>query len=131
MTTPDGTRTAMAGGLRSAAADLIDARQDIPLPWCSIAFYLRGEYVPATMAAIVSALPCPWHADIARGSGGQWLHPRHDGPGGSTVNPGAQVNIGGNAAGAWIQAGANTLTIWQPGEAMTRLLGDRPVEGAR
>ena len=122
--------TRCPGSVQRARIDLTTPAQwQAMVPQFGTTILLRGEDVPAEMAAIASALPCRWQADISLGSGGEWLHPRPGGTsGGSTIGPGAHVNIGGSAAGACIQAGGTTVRIWQPWETITALLGDRPVE---
>jgi hypothetical protein len=122
MTTADPTRTDAAAILR-AVADLIETRPDIPVPGSDISFYLRGEDTPATMAAIASALPCDWQASISRGSG-EWLNLR-SGP--LAVIHGTCVRISAPAADACTPAGAKTVTVWQPADALTGFLGSEPI----
>ena len=122
MTTADTTRTDAAAILR-AVADLIETRPDIPVPGSDISFYVRGQDTPATMAAIASALPCDWQASISRGSG-EWLNLR-SGP--LAVIHGTCVRISAPAADACTAAGAKTVTVWQPADALTGFLGSEPV----
>jgi hypothetical protein len=56
-TTADATRADAAAILR-AVADLIETREDIPVPGSDISFYVGGDDAPAVMAAIAAALPC-------------------------------------------------------------------------
>ncbi len=123
MTTADTTRTDAAAILR-AVADLIETRPDIPVPGSDISFYVRGEDTPATMAAIASALPCDWQASISRGSEHEWLNLR-SGP--LAVIHGTCVRISAPAADACTPAGAKTVTVWQPADALTGLVGSEPV----
>ncbi len=129
MTTPPERRTAAIAILR-AVADLIETHEDVPLPGSTINFYLHGERAAATMAAIASALPCQWHASLSRSGEYEWLNLCSDPQGGSVLG-GARVEISANAADTCVEAGAKTVTVWQPREAITALLGGRPVEGAQ
>ena len=124
-TTAGTTRTAAAAILR-AVADLIENRPDIPEPGAHISFYLYGQDAPATMAAIASALPCGWQASISRSGEHEWLSLHSDGPAAS-VTRGARVTISAPAADTCIQAGAKTVTVWQPAAALTGVLGSEPV----
>ena len=123
MTTADTTQTDAAAILR-AVADLIETRPDIPVPGSDISFYVRGEDTPATMAAIASALPCDWQASISRSGEHEWLNLR-SGP--LAVIHGTCVRISAPAADACTPAGAKTVTVWQPADALTGLVGSEPV----
>jgi hypothetical protein len=130
MTTADTDRTAAAALLR-AAADLIEVRADIDLPRGDISFYIRGENVPATMAAIAAALPCDWRAEISRSGTYEWFYLRSDCPSAS-VSRGIRVSVSADAADACTAAGAKTVTVWQPAAALAGLIGNSPVgEAAR
>jgi len=125
MTTEDNDRMAAAAMLR-AAADLIEARPDIELPATGISFYVHGEDVPATMAAIAAALPCTWRAEITSSGSYEWLYLRSDCPSAS-VTKGTRVTISADAADACTAAGAKTVTVWQPAAALATLVGTDPV----
>ena len=118
-TTADVTRADAAAILR-AVADLIETHSDVPVPGSDISFYVRGDDAPATMAAIAAALPCQWQAEISRGGEYEWLYLR-TGP--SSVLHGTRVSISAPAADACTAAGAKTVTVWQPADALTGLLG--------
>ena len=118
-TTPDATRADAAAILR-AVADLIEARADIPVPGTDISFYVRGDDVPATMAAIAAALPCQWRAEISRSGEYEWLYLR-SGP--ASVLRGTRVGISAPAADACTAAGAKTVTVWQPAAALASFVG--------
>jgi len=120
MTTADTTRTDAAAILR-AVADLIEARPDIALPGSDISFYLHGEDAAATMAAIATALPCEWQASLSRN---EWLN-LSSGP--IAVIHGTRVLICAPAADTCTAAGAKTVTVWQPADALTGLVGSEPV----
>ena len=113
------TTRADAAAILRAVADLIQAREDIPVPGGDISFYLHGEDAPAAMAAIAAALPCRWQAEISRGSSYEWLH-LSSGPY-STRN--MRVSVSAPAADACTAAGAKTVTVWQPAAALTGLVG--------
>ncbi len=130
MTTTPERQTAAAAILR-AVADLIETREDIPLPGCDVDFHLHGEDVLATMTAIATALPCQWHASLSRSGEYEWLKLCSDPPGSTVIRTGAWVTITADAADTCVEAGAKTVTVWQPREAITGLLGGRPVEGAQ
>jgi hypothetical protein len=121
MTTPptDSTRAGTAAILR-AAADLIESREDIAVPSANISFYVRGDDVPATMAAIAAALPCQWRAEISRGTSYESLVLRS---GQVAVLHGAYVSISGPAADACTPAGSKTVTVWEPAGALAGLVG--------
>jgi hypothetical protein len=115
-TTADSTRADAATILR-AVADLIQTREDIPVPGGDISFYLHGEDAPAAIAA---ALPsCRWQAEISRGSGYEWLHLRT----GPYSTRAMRVSISAPAADACTAAGAKTVTVWQPAAALTGFVG--------
>jgi hypothetical protein len=124
-TTAGTTRTAAAAILR-AVADLIETREDIPAPCSEITFYLHGEDSPATMSAIASALPCRWQASISRSGEHEWLNVCSDARPAVLIN-GARVMISAPAADTCVPAGAKTVTVWQPTEALTGLLSGQPV----
>jgi hypothetical protein len=121
-TTADSTRADAITILR-AVADLIETHPGIPVPRTDISFYVRGDNVPATMAAIASVLPCQWQAEISRGSGYEWLS-LSSGPYSSR---GTRVQISADAAAACTAAGAKTVTVWQPAAALTRFVGADPL----
>ena len=123
MTTADPTRTAATAILR-AVADLIETHPDIPVPGSDISFYVRGEDTPATMAAIAAALPCEWQASISRSGEHEWLNLR-SGP--LAAIHGTCVRINAPAADACTPAGAKTVTVWQPADALTGLVGNEPL----
>ena len=118
-TTADATRADAAAILR-AVADLIETREDIPVPGNDISFYVRGDDAPATMAAIAAALPCQWQAEVSRGGEYEWLHLR-TGP--ASALRGTRVSISSPAADACTAAGAKTVTVWQPADVLTGFLG--------
>jgi hypothetical protein len=118
---------ATAPAILRAVADLLDTRTDIPPPFCRIDFYVHGENAPAIMAAIAAALPCPWQASISHGSQYQWMN-LHGGTPGASASRGTRVEISAPAADVCDQAGTKTVTVWQPGEDLTTLLGAIPVE---
>jgi hypothetical protein len=130
MTTPPERRTAAIAILR-AVADLIETHEDVPLPGSTVSFYLHGDDSVTTMAAIASALPCQWHASISRSGEYEWLNLSSDPQGRGAIGGGTRVEISANAADTCVEAGAKTVTVWQPQDAITALLGGRPVEGAQ
>ena len=85
----DSTRADAAAILR-AVADLIEDREDIPVPGNDISFYVRGGDAPATMAAIADALPCQWRAEVSCSGEYEWLYLR-SGP--ASVLRGTRVSI--------------------------------------
>ncbi len=119
-TTADATQADAAAILR-AVADLIETREDIPVPGTDVSFYVRGDGAPATMAVIAAALPCEWQAEISRGGEYEWLYLRSGGP--VSVLRGTRVSISAPAADACTPAGAKTVTVWQPAAALSGFLG--------
>jgi len=120
ITTAADTMRADAAAILRAVADLIETREDIPVPGSDISFYVRGDDAPAAMAAIAAALPCQWQAEISRGGAYEWLYLRSGRP--ASVR-GTQVSISAPAADACTAAGAKTVTVWQPADALTGFLG--------
>jgi hypothetical protein len=119
-TATTGTARAGAAAILRAVADLIQTREDIPVPGGDISFYLHGEDAPAIMAAIAAALPsCRWQAEISRGSEHEWLR-LSSGPY-STRD--TRVSISAPAADTCTAAGAKTVTVWQPAAALAGFLG--------
>ena len=121
----DPARTAAAAILR-AVADLIETRPDLPEPSSRVSFYLYGPDAPAAMAAIAAALPCEWQASISRSSEHEWLHLDSNAPV-TSVTRGARVHISAPAADACTASGARTVTVWQPADALTGLVGREPL----
>jgi hypothetical protein len=117
--TADSTRADAAAILR-AVADLIEAREDIPVPGTDIRFYVRGDDAPAVMTAIAAALPCRWRAEVSRGGEHEWLYLR-SGP--EWALRGTRVDISAPAADVCTAAGAKTVTVWQPAAALTGFVG--------
>ena len=122
---PGPARTAAAAILR-AVADLIETRPDIPEPGTRIDFYLHGPDAPATMAAIASALPCDWQASISRSGEHEWLDLRSDAPVAS-VTRGTRVSLSAPTRDVCVPSGARTVTVWQPADALTGLVGPGPL----
>jgi hypothetical protein len=120
-TTDDSTRADAAAILR-AVADLIEAREDIPVPSTDISFYVRGDGAPAVMAAIAASLPCQWRAEISRGGEYEWLY-LCSGP--ASVLRGTRVSISAPAADACTPVAAKTVDVivWQPAAALTGFAG--------
>ena len=119
-TTTTATTRADAAAILRAVADLIQTREDIPVPGGDISFYLHGEDAPAAMTAIAAALPfCQWQAEISRGSGYEWLHLRS----GPYSTRDTRVSISAPAADTCTAAGAKTVTVWQPAAALAEFLG--------
>ena len=118
ITTADTTRADAAAILR-AVADLIQTREDIPVPGGDISFYLHGEDAPAIIAAVAAAVPCQWQAEISRSGEYEWLHLR-SGPYSTRT---MRVSISAPAADTCTAAGAKTVTVWQPAPALAGFLG--------
>jgi hypothetical protein len=118
-TTADATRANTAAILR-AVAGLIETREDIPVPGTDVSFYVRGADTPGIMAAIAAALPCQWQAEISRSAEYEWLNLRSN-P--ASVLHGTRVSISAPAADACTAAGAKTVAVWRPADALTGLLG--------
>lgn len=116
----DGSARAAAAAILRAAAALIEARPDIPLPGTDISFFVRGQDTPATIAAIASALPCDtWQASISRNGEYEWLRLNS----GNSQARGTCVRITAPAADACTAAGTKTVTVWQAAAALAALAG--------
>jgi hypothetical protein len=121
----DDTTRATAAKILRAVADLIETTPEIPVPSADISFYVRGDSAPAMVTAVATSLPCEWQSSISRGSSHEWLN-MCSAPGRTGLR-GAVVRISAPAADVCVQAGARTVTVWQPGEALTGLLGTEPL----
>jgi hypothetical protein len=123
--TDETTVKATAAKVLRAVADLIDANGDIPVPGINVSFYLHGVTAPALMTAIATALPCEWHSSVSHSGTHEWLN-LDSKPRGASIK-GASVHIAAPAADVCVQAGERTITVWQPAEALTGLLGTGPL----
>jgi hypothetical protein len=130
MSTTDPAARAEAAAILRALADLIDSRPDLPLPGTDISFYLHGQAAPATMAAIATALPCPWRVSISSSGEHEWLDLR-SGPD-LLTGSGTRLCISAQAADVCAPAGTETrtVTLWRPAAALTGLVGTEPLREA-
>jgi hypothetical protein len=116
--------------LLRAVADLIETRPDIPGPSTRVHFVVIGADAAATVAAIAAALPCPWHAEIARNAtlGNDWL--RLEARAGD-----AEVSVSAEADAVCTATGTATrtvpATVWEPQSAIAAVVGDALTGGQR
>lgn len=123
--TSDTTAKATAATILRAVADLIETSAEIPVPRADISFYVSGETASAVLTAIASGLPCKWHGDISSSGAYEWLNLRSAPR--SADDRGAIVRVAVPAADVCVEAGAKTVTVWQPGDALRGVLGASPL----